>query len=155
MTRNLDGDEKGLHNVVTHGGVQEMLIINESGLYSAALDTRNSGYLEPSLKPRSRAGLFVSAETLRPVWISSYEKAPVRSSVLTPLTKTMEVTMSNPYESKSSAHAAALELTLAVVEKCEIGSYSGNGSPEEKAARVASFINKIFNDVLANLEAKK
>ncbi|MWK55796.1 hypothetical protein GO594_07405 [Pseudomonas otitidis] len=66
MTRNLDGDEKGLHNVVTHGGVQEMLIINESGLYSAALDTRNSGYLEPSLKPRSRGGLFVCSENHSP-----------------------------------------------------------------------------------------
>ena len=40
MTRNLDGDEKGLHNVVTLGGVQEMLIINESGLYSAILRSR-------------------------------------------------------------------------------------------------------------------
>lgn len=55
MTRNLDGDEKGLHNVVPHGGVQEMLIINEPGLYSAALDTRNSGYLELSLKPCPRS----------------------------------------------------------------------------------------------------
>lgn len=105
--------------------------------------------------PALERGFSFALKTIRPVWISSYEKAPVRSSVLTPLTKTMEVTMSNPYESKSSAHAAALELTLAVVEKCEIGSYSGNGTPEEKAARVASFINTIFNDVLANLEAKK
>lgn len=62
--------------------------------------------------------------------------------------------MSNPYESKSSAHAAALELTLAVVEKCDIGSVAGSSAPEEKAARVARFINTLFNNVLANLEAK-
>lgn len=40
MTRNLDDDEKGMHNVHTLGGSQEMLIINESGLYSAILKSR-------------------------------------------------------------------------------------------------------------------
>ncbi|MPQ68320.1 MULTISPECIES: Bro-N domain-containing protein [unclassified Pseudomonas] len=42
MTRNLDEDEKGLHIVVTPGGEQEMLVINESGLYSAILRSRKA-----------------------------------------------------------------------------------------------------------------
>lgn len=42
MTRNLDDDEKGLHIVVTLGGDQEMLVINESGLYSAILRSRKA-----------------------------------------------------------------------------------------------------------------
>lgn len=42
MTRNLDEDEKGLHIVATPGGDQEMLVINESGLYSAILRSRKA-----------------------------------------------------------------------------------------------------------------
>lgn len=37
MTRNLDEDEKGTHLVRTLGGNQQMVVINESGLYSAIL----------------------------------------------------------------------------------------------------------------------
>ncbi len=40
MTRNLDDDEKGRHNLPTLGGNQELSIINESGLYSAILSSR-------------------------------------------------------------------------------------------------------------------
>lgn len=42
MTRNLDEDEKGTQIVRTPGGYQEMLVINESGLYSAILRSRKS-----------------------------------------------------------------------------------------------------------------
>ena len=34
QTRRLDGDEKGLREIQTLGGNQEMIVINESGLYS-------------------------------------------------------------------------------------------------------------------------
>ncbi|MGN0924743.1 BRO-N domain-containing protein [Ectopseudomonas mendocina] len=40
MTRILDEDEKGTHNVSTLGGAQQSLVINESGLYSAILRSR-------------------------------------------------------------------------------------------------------------------
>lgn len=40
MTRFLDDDEKGPHNVGTLGGEQTMTVINESGLYSAILRSR-------------------------------------------------------------------------------------------------------------------
>jgi hypothetical protein len=42
MTRHLDDDEKGLSNVQTLGGYQELLVINESGLYSAILRSRKA-----------------------------------------------------------------------------------------------------------------
>lgn len=42
MTRYLDEDEKGLSIVQTLGGDQEMLVINESGLYSAILRSRKA-----------------------------------------------------------------------------------------------------------------
>lgn len=42
MTRHLDEDEKGLSIVQTPGGEQEMLVINESGLYSAILRSRKA-----------------------------------------------------------------------------------------------------------------
>ena len=40
MGRNLDDDEKGTHIVRTPGGEQTVVIINESGLYSAILKSR-------------------------------------------------------------------------------------------------------------------
>ncbi|MCG9076341.1 BRO-N domain-containing protein [Laribacter hongkongensis] len=40
MTRSLDDDEKGTQIVRTPSGNQEMLVINESGLYSAILKSR-------------------------------------------------------------------------------------------------------------------
>lgn len=42
MCRNLDDDEKGTQIVSTPGGAQEMLAINESGLYSAILRSRKT-----------------------------------------------------------------------------------------------------------------
>nr|DAS11370.1 MAG TPA: hypothetical protein [Caudoviricetes sp.] len=40
LTRILDDFEKGTHNLRTLGGVQEVVVINESGLYSATLRSR-------------------------------------------------------------------------------------------------------------------
>lgn len=42
MCRNLDDEEKGTQIVSTPGGDQEMLVINESGLYSAILRSRKA-----------------------------------------------------------------------------------------------------------------
>lgn len=42
MARNLDDDEKGRQILPTPGGDQEMLVINESGLYSAILRSRKA-----------------------------------------------------------------------------------------------------------------
>lgn len=56
MTRNLDDDEKGMQNMHTLGGDQEMLVINESGLYSAILRSR-----KPEAK---RFKKWVTAEVL-------------------------------------------------------------------------------------------
>lgn len=49
MTRSLDEDEKGLQVVQTLGGRQKVLVINESGLYSAIL-----GSEKPDAKPFKR-----------------------------------------------------------------------------------------------------
>jgi prophage antirepressor-like protein len=42
QTRRLDDDEKGLRLVQTPGGSQEMLAVNESGLYSLVLGSRKA-----------------------------------------------------------------------------------------------------------------
>lgn len=50
MARNLDSDEKGMHQVPTpRGGVQNMTVITESGLYRAILN-RELGYLDGEQK---------------------------------------------------------------------------------------------------------
>lgn len=56
MTRNLDDDEKGRQIVPTLGGDQEMLVISESGLYTAVLLCR-----KPQAKPFKR---WVTGEVL-------------------------------------------------------------------------------------------
>lgn len=49
MARNLDSDEKGMHQVPTPGGVQNMTVITEAGLYRAILN-RELGYLDGEQK---------------------------------------------------------------------------------------------------------
>ena len=56
QTRRLDDDEKGLRTVQTPGGLQEMLTINESGLYSLILTSR-----KPSAKKFKK---WVTSEVL-------------------------------------------------------------------------------------------
>ena len=56
QTRRLDDDEKGLRTVQTLGGQQEMLTINESGLYSLILTSR-----KPSAKKFKK---WVTSEVL-------------------------------------------------------------------------------------------
>ncbi|MRB24291.1 phage antirepressor Ant [Bacillus thuringiensis] len=56
MTRTLDEDEKGLHNIQTVQGVQKLTVINESGLYSSILRSR---------KPQAKAfKKWVTSEVL-------------------------------------------------------------------------------------------
>lgn len=56
MSRNLDNDEKGTHNVGTPGGNQEVSVISESGLYACILKSR-----KPEAKPFRK---WVTAEVL-------------------------------------------------------------------------------------------
>ena len=43
MTRRLDDDEKGIRLVDTPGGVQQMTVITEAGLYAAILGSKVEG----------------------------------------------------------------------------------------------------------------
>ena len=56
MTRILDNDEKGTHNVSTLGGNQDVSVINESGFYHAAFKSR-----KPEVKPFRK---WVTSEVL-------------------------------------------------------------------------------------------
>lgn len=40
QVRRLDDDEKGLHTTQTHGGIQRVRVVNESGLYSLIMSSR-------------------------------------------------------------------------------------------------------------------
>lgn len=75
MTRNLDDDEKGRQIVPTLGGDQEMLVINESGLYSAILRSRKA--------EAKRFKKWVTAEVLPTIRRSGrYEDAANRMATL-------------------------------------------------------------------------
>lgn len=72
MTRNLDDDEKGTQIVRTPGGEQDMLVINESGLFSAILRSRKpeakrfkkwvTGEVLPSLRKYGSYSITDTAE---------------------------------------------------------------------------------------------
>lgn len=74
MTRNLDADEKGTQIVSTPSGDQEMLVINESGLYSAILRSRKAS--------AKRFKKWVTAEVLPAIRKTGSYTAPKAS--LTP-----------------------------------------------------------------------
>ena len=56
ITRMIDDEDKGFHKVVTPGGAQDLVIINESGLFTAMLRSNN-----PNAKPLRR---WVTSEVL-------------------------------------------------------------------------------------------
>lgn len=73
MCRNLDDDEKGTQIVSTLGGAQEMLAINESGLYSAILRSRKAEakrfkkWVTSEVLPAIRkTGGYIHAPAMRP-----------------------------------------------------------------------------------------
>ncbi|MEK2608976.1 Bro-N domain-containing protein [Pseudomonas shirazensis] len=85
MTRHLDDDEKGLSNVQTLGGEQEMLVINESGLFSAILRSRKpeakrfkkwvTGEVLPSLRKHGSYSIADIAEVQQPVPMAEHIEA--------------------------------------------------------------------------------
>lgn len=68
MTRILDGDEKGMHTVQTLGGSQELLVVNESGMYHAVLKSR-----KPEAKPFRK---WVTSEVLPTIRKTGSYSAP-------------------------------------------------------------------------------
>lgn len=64
----LDEDEKGLHSMKTPGGDQEMLVINESGLYSLVLTSRKA--------EAKRFKKWVTAEVLPSIRRTGQYQAP-------------------------------------------------------------------------------
>lgn len=73
MVRILDDDEKGTHNMSTPSGSQEMLVINESGLYSAILRSRKpeakafKKWVTAEVLPAIRKhGMYLHAPAMRP-----------------------------------------------------------------------------------------
>jgi prophage antirepressor-like protein len=74
MSRNLDDDEKGVHNVHSLGGMQEMTVISESGLYAAILKSR-----KPQAKRFRR---WVTGEVLPSIRkTGSYSASPVEATL--------------------------------------------------------------------------
>jgi len=85
MTRNLDDDEKGTQIVRTPGGEQDMLVINESGLFSAILRSRKpeakrfkkwvTGEVLPNLRKHGSYAITDTAEVQQPVPMAEHIEA--------------------------------------------------------------------------------
>lgn len=89
MARNLDDDEKGAHIVPTLGGDQAVLIINESGLYSAILRSRRKEakrfkkWITSTVLPsiRQHGGYLAGQESLSPALVATLHKT-IRENAL-------------------------------------------------------------------------
>jgi len=89
MARNLDDDEKGAHIVPTLGGDQAVLIINESGLYSAILRSRRKEakrfkkWITSTVLPsiRQHGGYLAGQENLSPTLVAALHKT-IRENAL-------------------------------------------------------------------------
>ena len=71
MTRRLDDDEKGMQNLQTLGGMQNLTVISESGLYSAILGSNKQEskqfkkWVTSEVLPSIRKnGMYATAPTL-------------------------------------------------------------------------------------------
>ncbi|MCG9055672.1 Bro-N domain-containing protein [Laribacter hongkongensis] len=94
MTRNLDDDEKGTHNlsIRSDNGIEqlrEVLIINESGLYSAILRSRRKEakrfkkWVTSTVLPliRQHGGYLAGQESLSPTLVAALHKT-IRENAL-------------------------------------------------------------------------
>lgn len=89
MVRNLDEDERGTQIVSTLSGNQEVLIISESGLYSATLRSRRKEAKEfrrwvtsavlPSI--RQHGGYVRGQETLSPLLVASLHRTIIENAL--------------------------------------------------------------------------
>lgn len=111
QTRRLDDDEKGLHSTQTPSGVQQMTIINESGLYALILGSR-----KPEAKPFKR---WVTGEVLPAIRkTGGYSAQPVKPAVQLPdFTDPAEAAIAWAAEYRGKREAeAALALAAPKVE---------------------------------------
>ncbi len=85
LTRVLDDDEKGTHNMRTLGGNQDVSIINESGLYHAAFKSRKESVKQfrkwvtaevlPTIRQTGRYELHLDR------WLTEWEREQIRKAV--------------------------------------------------------------------------
>ena len=132
MTRTLDDDEKGLHTVQTLGGDQQLVTINESGLYSAILKSRKpeakrfkkwvTSEVLPSIR---KTGSYTPAPTTNPV-AQGLESLEVLARFLN-VAPSGRITMARAYL-ESSAPALLPALPSYAVDAPSDVLISGNGS---------------------------
>lgn len=109
QTRRLDDDEKGLRTVQTHGGPQQMLVINESGLYSLILTSR-----KPEAK---RFKKWVTSEVL-----PSIRRTGSYSTNAPAVPQSLSAALRLAADQADQIEALAIERDHAIATKAQIGS---------------------------------
>lgn len=125
MVRDLDEDEKGTHNVSTLGGDQSVIIINESGLYSAVLRSRRpeakrfrkwvTGELLPTIR---KTGFFQTAGH-RAAQLENTERASARRELpglLDRLRREGNAEVRRIYHQMIVQHCATLDIAPPAIE---------------------------------------
>jgi len=127
MARNLDDDEKGAHIVPTLGGEQEVLIINESGLYSAILRSRRkeakdfrkwiTSVVLPSI--RKHGGYTKGQEALPEALVANLHRK-IQENALPTLRYYDRLTQHDHWKSKSNAQASSISATREAALKYDL-----------------------------------
>lgn len=112
QTRRLDEDEKGLRTVQTPGGAQDMVAVNESGLYSLVLTSR---------KPEARAfKKWITSEVLPAIRrTGSYSLAPAPNGFAVPQSFSAALRLAAEQQETIEAQAVQLEAAKPAVEFVE------------------------------------
>lgn len=109
QTRRLDDDEKGLRSVQTPGGEQQMVAVNEMGLYALVLGSR-----KPEAKVFKR---WVTREVLPAIrQTGSYSLAPAAPLPALPQTFAAALRLAADQQDIITAQAAQLEAAAPAVE---------------------------------------
>lgn len=135
QTRRIDDDERGLHSTQTPSGVQQMTIINESGLYSLVLGSR-----KPEAKPFKK---WVTSEVLPSIRrTGGYQQpAPVELSRMEILRLAMDAE-----EAKIKAEAerdAAIRTKALIGSKREATAMASASAAKREAKKAQEKINAL------------
>ena len=137
QTRRLDDDEKGLRTMQTPGGPQQMLVINESGLYSLILTSR-----KPEAK---RFKKWVTSEVL-----PSIRKTGSYSTNAPAVPQSLSAALRLAADQAEQIEALAIERDHAIAIKAQIGH-----KREATAMNTASQATKKANRLEIELDKSK
>lgn len=133
LTRTLDDDEKGMHNVPTLGGDQQVAIVSEPGLYRAIVQRRANKKHDASLTAKiGRFQRWVFHDVLPSIRkTGSYQMAPALPDFTNPAVAARS--WAEQFEGRERAEQRAIEMEPKVIALDRIATADGSLTVTESA----------------------